>query len=211
MTGVGVVADTRHQSLDDHGLAQIYFPRSQHPGTYMRLLVRSGGEPAQLANAVRQAVRTVDPRLPITEVRTMAEVVEEFLVPQWAMAITLGVVGAGAMALACLGIYGVMAFFVGQRRREIAVRMALGARRGDVELLVLWRGMKLALAGVVPGLVLAVMMARLMRSLLFGTSAADAATFVAVPLVLTLVAAAACLIPARRAAKVDPMNVLRYE
>lgn len=211
LTVVGVVADSRHSGLDDHGLVQLYLPQVRDPGRYLRLLVRGAADPGALVDGVRREVWSVDPRLPVTEVRTLAAVVEEFLLPQWSMALMLGVVGLAALVLASLGIYGVMAFFVGQRRRELAVHMALGARRADVLRLVVLRGMKLAAIGVGLGLAAAAGMQQLIASLLFQVASVDPISFIFVPVFLAAVAAAACLVPARRAARVDPMNVLRYE
>lgn len=211
MTIVGVVGDTRHLRLDDYGLSQLYLPEEQDPQSYHRLLVRSAGDPTLLANAVRAEVWALDGGLPITEVRTLAEVIETFLLPQWSLAVVLGVLGAGALVLASLGIYGVMALYAGQRRQEVGLRMALGARRSHVLALVLGQGMKLTVIGLAAGLAVAVGMALGLRSFLFQVGIGDPVSFLGIPLVLALVALVACWFPARRAARVDPMAALRYE
>jgi len=211
VTIAGVVGNTRHLRLDDQGLAQLYLPAEQSPWRAHRLLARAAGDPALLANSVRAEVWAIDPRLPITEVRTLAEVVDAFLLPQWSLAMVLGVLGVGALVLASLGIYGVMAIYAGQRRQEMGLRMAFGARRADVVALVLGQGMKLALWGLGLGLVVAVGMALGLRSFLFQVALADPVSFLAMPVILALVALAACWLPARKAARVDPMTSLRYE
>lgn len=207
---VGVVADAVQVDLDDRGLAQLHLSQSQRPGSYLRVLLRTGGDPATLGTEARDAVHALDPALPVTEVRSLARVVEEYAAPQAALSAVLGVLGLVALGLASLGIYGVLAFGVARRRREIAVRMALGARREDVLLTVLRRGVLLVAIGVALGLAAASGAGRVMESFLFEVDAMDPVSFVGVPLVLGAVGLAACWLPARRAARVEPMGVLRH-
>jgi putative ABC transport system permease protein len=153
----------------------------------------------------------VNPDLPVFGVRALRSIISDSLASRrFAMQI-LGLFATTAMLLAAIGIYGVMAYFVSQRVREIGVRMALGAQRDDVMKLIVWKGMSLALGGVTAGLVAALFLTRLISGLLFGVSAADPITLVAFTMLLALVAFLANYIPASRAAKVDPMVALRYE
>jgi putative ABC transport system permease protein len=161
--------------------------------------------------ALREAVRAVDPDQPISHVTTMAELLGEETAQRRMGMILLATFAGLAVLLASLGIYGVLAYFVVQHTGEIGVRLALGASPGNILLLVLRKGMNLALLGVALGLVAAFALTRLMTSLLFGVRAADPLTFAAVSIVLALVALAACWIPARRAARTDPLVALRYE
>ncbi|HEX6183709.1 MAG TPA: ABC transporter permease [Pyrinomonadaceae bacterium] len=221
LTIVGVVADVRQMGADVPVKAEMYVPIRQAapfwksaPYSFFTprdIVIRASVPPASLAPAVRAAVGEIDPNQPVAGVRTMDEVLGRETA-QRRVGLTLLAAFAGlALLLSALGIYGVLAFFVVQHTPEIGVRVALGARPSDVLRLVVGRGMKLALAGVGVGLVGALALTRLMKSLLFGVSAADPLTFVGVALLLAAVALLACLVPARRATKVDPMVALRYE
>ena len=213
LTIVGVAAEVKYRGLPQNPNADpdVYFPLQQAPNRDLFLAVRSGVDPDGLVTAARGALQKLDPDLPAYNVTTMAERVAEQTTQSRFSAWLLGVFGALAMALAAIGIYSVMAYAVEQRSREIGVRVALGARAGDVLKMVIGQGMRLALAGVALGLGAALALTQLMKRLLFGVGAADPLTYAALALLLTLVALMACYVPARRATKVDPIVALRTE
>jgi predicted permease len=217
---VGVVEDVRQMASDEPVKAEMYVPYRQAavywkggnaPFAPRDLVVRTSVEPRSLAPAVRGAVKEVDPYQPVFGVRTLEEVLSLDTAQRRVGVILLAAFAGLALLLAALGIYGVLAFFVVQHTPEIGVRMALGASPGDMLRLVVGRGMRLALAGVGCGLVAAFALTRLIESQLFGVSASDPFTFAGIALLLAAVALLACLVPARRATKVDPMVALRYE
>jgi putative ABC transport system permease protein len=217
---VGVVGHVKNYGLDSPGpvQAQMYRARAQVPekfqpliATRVSLLVRTFSEPEALTAAVRRAVQEVDPNQPVYNVQTMEQVVSDSVASQRLSMMLLLIFAAVAVVLAAVGIYGVMSYAVAQRTHEIGVRMALGAQGGDVLRMVVRQGMLLVLIGVGAGLLLAAALTRLMSGLLYGVSATDPLTFAGVPLLLFVVALIACLVPARRATKVDPMEALRYE
>ena len=198
--------------------AQFYSPFMQLPEKIMPLVanavavvLRTHGDPTTIMGPVRRAVQNNDPRQVIYGVETMQEVLANSLAARRFTMLLLGIFAALALALACVGIYGVISYLVGQRTHEIGVRMALGAERHDILHLVLGEGTRMALLGAAVGVVAAMSLTRLMASELFGVTAHDPLTFAAVAVLLMLVAIAACYIPARRAMKVDPMVALRYE
>ena len=211
---VGVVADVRQMGLDEPVKAEMYFPYQQDPSySYAPrdLVIRTSGDTSGLVSSVRQIISEVDPDQPVSNIATMSDVLGVEAAPRRMGMIMLVAFASLALLLASLGIYGVLAYFVTQHTNEIGVRMALGANRFNILALVLKKGMALTLLGVAVGLAASFALTRLMSSLLFGVKASDPLTFVAVPLLLVLVALLACLIPARRATKVDPMVALRYE
>ena len=212
---VGVVADVRQMGLDEPVKAEMYFPYQQVPQydfyTPRDLSIRTTGDTSSLVAAVRQIVREADPDQPVSNIATMADVLGVEAAPRRMGMIMLAAFAGLALLLASLGIYGVLAYFVNQHTNEIGVRMALGANQRNILGLVLKKGMGLTLLGVGIGLVASFALTRLMSSLLFGVKASDPLTFVAVPVLLAAVALLACLIPARKATKVDPMIALRYE
>jgi putative ABC transport system permease protein len=206
---IGVVGDIRHRSLEQDAAPAMYMPSNQMNG--MNLVVRTAVEPTTVAAAIRKQVQAIDPDQPIAVVRTMEEWVDlSVATPRYRTGL-LTLFAIVALLLASTGIYGVMSYSVSQRTHEIGVRMALGARHRDVLKMVVQQGMLLVLLGVAIGLAAAFALTRVMSSLLFGVSAKDPLTFVAVAAVLTLVAFVACYLPARRATKVDPLVALRYE
>jgi predicted permease len=208
---VGVVGDVKHYGLDQDTTLQTYEPYTQQPFSFMTLVVRTAGDPTNLTSAIRNQVLSIDKEQPVAGVRTLEQRVSTSIAQQRFSMLLLGVFAAVAMVLAAVGIYGVLSYAAAQRTHEIGVRMALGARAGDVLKMVIGQGMKLALAGVALGSGAALALTQLMKRLLFGVTAADPMTYVVIALSLTLVALFACWIPARRAAKVDPMVALRVE
>ncbi|HLL14390.1 MAG TPA: ABC transporter permease [Pyrinomonadaceae bacterium] len=215
---VGVFKHMKHYGPDEEGRAEIYTPYKQIPAENFAaanrslwLAVKTKGDPTSLAPAIRNEVSQIDKDQPISNVGTMEQIVAATVAPQKFATWLLAVFAASAMLLAAIGIYGVMAYSVTQRTHEIGIRMALGAGRRDVLRMVVSQGMKLALVGVALGLVGAFALTRLLSSLLFGVSATDPLTYGVVSLLLASVALLACLIPARKATRVDPMIALRYE
>jgi len=210
-TVVGVVGQVKQDSLDSNPRIAYYLSQNQIPVRAMTVTLRSGADPGVLTAAAKDAVRSLDPGLPIYNVRTMTERVDQSLARRRFSMLLLGLFAGLALALAVIGIYGVMAYLVAQGTREIGIRMALGATQRDILSLVIRQGMAWSFSGVALGLSGAFVITRFIRSLLFGIEATDAATFTVVPILLVLAALLASFVPARRAAKVDPMIALRYE
>ncbi|HXW05419.1 MAG TPA: ABC transporter permease [Vicinamibacterales bacterium] len=205
---VGVVADTRQQ-LDEPSRDEIYVPLLTGQQLSTTWLVRSAVDPGVMERQIRAVVRDVDPDQPVDNFRTLAEVRSESLEQRRLTAMLLGLFGLLALVITATGIAGVVAFSVNQRTREFGVRMALGARRGEVLRMVLGQGLQLVLVGLAIGLAGALVLTRLLSTLLFGVEPTDAVTFAAVSMVLVAAAALACVVPARRAASVDPLVALR--
>ena len=199
-----------NESRKTHDRASIYRTR-KFPVTGMALVARTSSNPTDFAGAIRREVAQLDPDLPVSQIATMEEVVADSIWQPRLYATLFAVFAGGALALALIGIYGVMAFLVQTRTHEIGVRMALGATARDVFKLIVGRGMKLTAIGIVIGVGGAIALTRWMQSLLFNTSTTDPITFVLISFLLSLAAFFACYIPARRAAKVDPLVALRYE
>jgi putative ABC transport system permease protein len=211
LTVVGVVGDVRRQGLAEAPAAEIYLPYQQARAASMTLMIRADRDPINLIAAARAQALAVDRDQPIYDARTMEDRLAELVAPQRFNLFMLSLFAALALSLAAIGVYGVMAYSVTQRTHEIGVRVALGAQSRDVLRLVMKQGMTLALIGVAIGLIISLALTRLMKGLLFGVSATDPMTFIVIALSLTVVALLACWLPARRAARVDPMVALKYE
>jgi putative ABC transport system permease protein len=208
---VGLVANIKHTNLEDDARPQLYIPHTQFAIPSLTFVVKTSTEPLALVNALREQVLAVDKDQPVTNIKTMDEWVGNALAQKRFNMFLFGVFAATALLLAAVGIYGVMAYSVNQRSHEIGIRLALGAQTGNVLAMVIRQGMLLALSGVGIGLIAAFALTRLLANLLFNVSTSDLTTFLAMSLILTGVALVACLVPARRATKVDPLAVLRNE
>jgi predicted permease len=211
ITIVGVAGRVKQYALDTDSRIAIYFPQTQAPLREMNLVMRSAAEPGALANAVRSQIHALDSDLPLYQVRTMEQRVEESLARRRFSLVLLGLFAALALGLAAIGVYGVMAFVVNQATREIGIRIALGATNGGIVVLVLRRAMTLALSGIVAGLAAAIPLARLLRSMLFEVRESDALTFAAASIALAGIALLASYLPARRASRIDPLLSLQPE
>ena len=209
---IGVVADVKRYGVEAESLAEVYQSFFQHKGAEgQRWAIRTAGDPLALTSAVRQQVRELEPDHAIDQVTTMEQSLAESYAPRRFQTWLFGLFAAVALALAAVGVYGVISYSVSRRTHEIGVRMALGARPRDVLLLVVRQGMSLALIGVAVGVAAAYGLTRLMTSLLFNVRATDPATFAVISLLLMGIAFLAAYLPARRATKVDPLAALRHE
>jgi putative ABC transport system permease protein len=207
---VGVVADV----LPEAGAAArpaLYLPYSQFPVPGMSLLVRTEGNPLPLVPTIRERIRSLDPSIPLDKIYPLEQKVAEATVSPRFTIVLIGLFAALGATLAALGIYGVMSYAVAERAREIGIRTALGAQRLTVVRLILAQGMMLTLSGLGLGLSAAFGLTRWLKNLLFGVTATDPPTYMAMTILLLLIAGLACLIPARRATKVDPLVALRSE
>jgi putative ABC transport system permease protein len=211
LTIVGVVGDVRQLRLESEPEPELYFPYEQAPSGTLTLVVRADRSPENLAPTMRAAVRAVEREQPVYNVLTMRQLLGRAVAPRRISMLLLNAFAVLALGLAAVGIYGVMAYGVAQRRREIGVRMALGAHRADVLRLVVGQGMALALAGVGVGLVAAFGLTRVLASLLYGVSRTDPRVFFGLSALLVAVALVACWLPARRASGLDPLAALRTE
>jgi putative ABC transport system permease protein len=212
-TIVGVVGDVHHHGLGVEPAPEMYVPWGQVPNVEVRptIVVRSFIDPANLTSALRKAAAEVDPEVPMDQVATMDQLVSGSVSESRFRTTALSLFALLALFVASIGLYGVMSYLVSQRTREFGIRMAVGATRGAVFRLVLGKGAKLAGIGICIGLVGAVLLGRLIASLLYGVTPLDAATLAGVSMLLAAVALLASYIPARRAAHADPMDSLRYE
>jgi len=208
------LGNAEHQNLQ----AETYLPMFQLPDKFWSLIAngsafvaRTDGSAADVASGIRQAAARFDASAAVYEMRSMEEVVAHSIARQRMAMILLSILSALALALSAIGVYGVIAYLAAQRTREIGVRMALGATRGDVLQLVLRQGMRIALAGIGAGIVAALWLTRLLAKMIYGVGATDPVTFGGVALLLTAVALLACYVPARRAMRVDPMSALRCD
>jgi putative ABC transport system permease protein len=210
-TVVGMVADVRSSSLEKKVRPQLYIPNAQWAWGAMTVAVRTKNNPASMVEAARAELRAIDPFLPVANIRTMEQVVSKATSARRFNMALLAFFAGAALLLTALGIYGVVAFFAGQRRREIGIRMALGAQPRNVFKLILREGTRLVIYGTLVGLALSLATARLVAGQLYGVAPTDPLTFASIFALLLATALAACWLPARRAAKVDPMVALRYE
>jgi putative ABC transport system permease protein len=206
---VGVVGNVHHSGLDANASPTMYVPYRQDVFSLMWIVASTDGNPALLSPAARQTVRELDAGLPAFSVTPLAAVVSESVAQRRFSMLLLAAFAAIALFLAAVGLYGVVAYSVGQRTQEIGVRMAIGARRADVLGLVIGGGMKIALIGVAIGLAGALALSRVIETMLFDVTRFDPASYAATALVLMAVAALACYVPARRATRVDPIVALR--
>ena len=211
MTIVGVVGSVKQYDLENESRVTLYLPASRAMGSTMYLVVRTDVAPASVAANIASQVRSMDPNVPIFDVKTMDQLLSESLARRRFAMLALSVFAGFALLLAVVGIYGVISYSVAQRTNELGIRLALGARPIDVVRLVLAGGLKLALIGIGLGLVLSFVVTRFLSSLLFGVRATDLFTFSALSVLLVVVSLLACYLPARRAAKVDPLVALWYE
>ena len=210
-TIVGVVGDVRSDGLDEPVQPTMYFPYAQAPDGGMTVVVRTSGDAAAMTSAVREAARAVDATIPVYDVSTMQQQVSRSILAQRLSGSMIGVFALMALVLATVGVYGLIAYSVAERRHEIGIRLALGAQAQDVRRLVVGQGVRLTLTGVAIGLVGAVLVGRGMHSMLFGITVLHAPTLIAVSAILLSVAVVASWIPARRAARTDLLGALRGE
>ncbi len=211
MTVVGVVGRIKQYTLDGDSRMALYYPHAQAPWRAMNVVIRASGDPARLTEASARELRGIDPDLPMYRVSMMTDRVEESLARRRFSMLLLTLFAALALGLASIGIYGVMAYVVSQGTRELGIRLALGATPQAVMRLIIGHGMTVAVVGIGVGLAGAFVLSRFMRGLLFGVEPLDPLTFTAIPLLLGLVALAACVTPALRAARIDPVVSLRSE
>ena len=212
MEVVGVVNHVKHYGVDQDSRIEMYLPYTQSPIPSFSLVVKTAGDPSQVAASVGQAVAGVDADVPLYQVRTLESITSDRVAERRLAAILIAIFGVLALALAAVGIYGVMSFAVSQRSHELGIRMALGAQRRDILRMVIGSGMLLALVGLGIGLAVAYFgMAPLVSSVLFQVTATDPPTYTFSPMILLVVALLACWLPARRATRVDPIITLRYE
>jgi ABC-type antimicrobial peptide transport system permease subunit len=207
----GVAKDGKYLTIGERSQPYLFLPLAQNYTRKIRMVLRAAGDPRGLAPSLRSAVASLDGDLPVFGVKTMDQFLDRLLSASQAAAGIVGLFGFLALLMASVGLYGLLSFAVHRRTREIGIRMALGAQRRDVLALVVRQGLLLAAAGIVAGLGLALAVTRLVASLLYDVSASDPLTYAVFSLLLAVVAAGACLLPARRATRVDPMVALRYE
>jgi putative ABC transport system permease protein len=208
---VGVVGDLPYTALSREASPTIYVPFEQAPDREMDIGLRTTGDPAMVASEIRAVVKAMDPELPVTNLNTMATLIRQESIGMAMMAELMGGSGLLALVLSVVGVYGVMAYSISGRTHETGIRMALGARRGQVLFLLFRGGVRSALVGLIIGLMPAWGVARVMQAIVFGVKAADAAAFVGVPLVLMAASAIAIYVPAARATRIDPIRALHHE
>jgi len=208
---VGVVADVKNDDVEEQPDPSVYVPYDQQPWLTMNLIVHTKHEPTVVAASIRSDVRNMDRNVPVSNVKPLLRMIDERVSSKRVMTWTLGVFAAAALLLAAVGIFAVMSYVVAQRTQEIGIRLALGAQTRDVLALVIRQGLKLTVIGIVIGLAGAFAMTRALSYFLFGVTPTDPLTFIGLSTLLAGIALLACYVPARKAAKVDPMIALRYE
>ena len=208
---VGVVGNVRYDSLIDASPPAVYFPHPDLTYSFMTLVIRTDGEPSAIAPAVQREIRSLEPNQPVSDVRTMNQVMSEWVARSRFHTLLLALFAGLATLLSAVGIFGVMNYSVALRTREIGLRLAVGAQPRQVLLLILKQGIWLTIVGVVLGLAAAFALTRLLSGLLFGVAAIDVTTFATISLLLVIVSLLACYLPARRAMRIDPLRALRYE
>jgi len=208
---IGIVGNVRYESLTDESPPAVYFPHPDLTYSFMTLVIRTDGDPSAIAPAVQREVRALEPDQPVSDIRTMNQVMSEWVARSRFNTMLLGLFAGLATLLSAVGIFGVMNYSVALRTREIGLRLAVGAQPRQVLLLILKQGFWLTIAGVVLGLAAAFALTRLLSGLLFGVAAVDVTTFASISLLLVIVSLLACYLPARRAMRIDPLSALRYE
>jgi putative ABC transport system permease protein len=208
---IGIVGNVRYDSLIDEAPPAVYFPHPDLAYPFMTLVVRTDGDPTAIAPAIQREIRSLDPNQPVSDVRTMNQVMSEWVERSRFNTLLLGLFAGLATLLSAVGIFGVMNYSVALRTRELGLRLAVGAQPRQVLLLVLKQGLALTIIGVALGLVAAFALTRLLSGLLFGVGAVDVTTFSSISLLLVIVSLLACYLPARRAMRIDPLSALRYE
>ena len=211
MTIVGVVNDVHYSWISKEELPTIYRPFRQAPPYYTTIMLRTPGDPLQFVSAVRAQIAALDPNLPLYNIKPMDRLITDSIIGIAYVATMMAVLGVIALVLASVGVFGVMSYSVTERAHEIGIRLSLGAQTSDILRMVLRSGMTLTVLGLAIGLPIAFVLARALAALLFGVDAADPFSFIGLPLILASVAALACYLPARRAARLDPLRALRHE
>jgi ABC-type antimicrobial peptide transport system permease subunit len=208
---VGIAADVREAGKDQDATFGLYIPNAQLPSPEATIVVRTNGDPQSLAGAIQKQILMIDPEQPVSDVKTMDEIAEASEGELRLITRLLAVFAGAATLLAVIGLYAVISYSVVQRTKELGIRQALGAQRGDIVSLVVGQGFNLCISGLVVGVCAAFGLTRVLKSLLFQVTATDPSTFIGIACLYVIVAVLASYIPARRAAKVDPMVALRYE
>jgi putative ABC transport system permease protein len=208
---VGVVADNHSNDLTSPPVAEYFLPALQRPENFSALILRAEGDPAALAGAVRRALKDVDPGLPLLNPQTMPAIIAQQSADRRLGMVLLAIFAGLAIVLASIGLYGVMAYLVGQRTGEIGIRVALGAGPGVVRRMVVMEGMRVAAGGILLGALAALGLTRLLQSFLFDVRPSDPSIYAGISVLICGVAFCACWVPARRASRVDPLVALRAE